>query len=562
MYPLALSPDGKLVALGDHGEAIRIWETATGKELPSIKSHVESGKGNGSISLAFSPDGKTVAVEFAIDGTIRLYDVASGKEGSHWPGRRGHMPRFAFAPDGKMLAVLLGGEVALVETESGKESQRIKPGGNGAYSVAVSADGKTLLTGETGRIGIWDTTTGKEGEAIALDAQEIVLQLVATSDGKGIVAAAGSGKCSVLQYPSGKEVRQFSATIWSTVPPPVAFSADGKIFAWTAMGRNQVHLSDTTTGKELFATGDQPKVGPFAFTPDGRGVVGVAVDGGPRLWETRTGKELRQFEKVEGEIYSLDVTPDGKTLRGAGPALVSWDMSNGRKLDRFPLQTGFQALSGFDWSVDGKLLAAGELDISTGPVPRDCSVHWWDTATGKEVGHAEKAHQGSVRGLALTPGGKTLASAGSDRTIALWDVATGKEQRRLTLSRGNDCHLSFSSDGEVLFSAASYFNDNGKRTVRLTRWNAENGKELGHWDTSDAETTFAAFAPDGKSAAFFRPERTLALLDLKSGEELCKAKIPEGVPLFVAFSRDSRYFATGCSNGTILIWDRKALGGP
>jgi RNA polymerase sigma factor (sigma-70 family) len=563
MYQLALSPNGNIVALGDGGESIRIWETATGKELTPIKSHVESGKGNGSINLAFSPDGKTVAVEFALEGTIRLYDLTTDKEGAHWPGRRGHMPRFTFAPDGKTLVVLLGGEVALVETASGKELQHIKPGGNGAYSVTFSADGKTLLSGETGHIGVWDTASGKEGDAIALNPEEILLSLVATADAKQIVAVADSGRCSVLEFPSGKEVRHFSfPTRWSTLPPPVAFSADGKTFAWTTMGSNQVHLSDITTEKELFAAGDQPKAGPFAFTPDGRGVVGVGVDGSPRLWDTRTGKELRRFEKVDGEVYSFDVTPDGKTLRGAGAGLVSWDMSNGRELDRFPLQTGFQPLTGFTTSSDGKLVAAGEVDSSSSPFPRDCSVYWWDAATGKEVGHAEKAHHGSVSGVAFSPGGKTLASAGYDRTIALWNVATGKEQRRLNRVHCSDCRLSFSPDGKVLFSAEAYFNDKGKHTVRLTRWNAESGEELDHWDTSGVETTFAAIAPDGKAAAFLRPERTLVILDLKTGEALGKVQLPQGVARFVAFSRDSRYFATGCSDGTIMIWDRQAIDAP
>jgi len=70
------------------------------------------------------------------------------------------------------------------------------------------------------------------------------------------------------------------------------------------------------------------------------------------------------------------------------------------------------------YSPDGKTLASGSYDKT---------VKLWDAATGKELATL-KGHSGPVQSVAFSPDGKTLATASDDKTIKLWDLATGKQE--------------------------------------------------------------------------------------------------------------------------------------
>jgi WD40 repeat protein len=65
----------------------------------------------------------------------------------------------------------------------------------------------------------------------------------------------------------------------------------------------------------------------------------------------------------------------------------------------------------------------GELLASAGD---DKTVRLWDVATGKQRGEPLKGHTNWVLDVAFSPDGKLLASADDDKTVRLWDVASGK----------------------------------------------------------------------------------------------------------------------------------------
>jgi WD40 repeat protein len=110
--------------------------------------------------VAFSPDGKTLA-SGSDDNTIKLWDVATGKEQATLKGHTAWVASVAFSPDGKTLAS--GGDttVRLWDME-GKELATLKGHTKGVNSVAFSPDGKTLASGSQDKtIKLWDVSPAK-----------------------------------------------------------------------------------------------------------------------------------------------------------------------------------------------------------------------------------------------------------------------------------------------------------------------------------------------------------------------------------------------------------------
>lgn len=163
---LAFSPDGKILALGGHGNPrargdfgtqTTFLDTATGNELRRCTGHTARVS-----NLAFAPDGKTV-VSAGYDHTIRIWEVASGRELRKLTGPSAHVQTIAFSPDGHTIAS--GdekGNLCLWEAATGKEIRRL-PIGEAIYDIDFSPDGKYLAVGTWWRplIELWEVKTGK-----------------------------------------------------------------------------------------------------------------------------------------------------------------------------------------------------------------------------------------------------------------------------------------------------------------------------------------------------------------------------------------------------------------
>ncbi len=167
VYSIKFSLDGKTLAsgsLGSDDKTIKLWDVASGKEMKTITANSDS-----TGALEFSPDGKTVAFG-SNDNTVRLWDVASGNELKIFSGHSESVDLLAFSSDGKTL-VSGNNEpfdkssgnwnvtVKLWDIASGKELKTLSYTSAAVGSLALSPNGKTLILGsEDGTIKSWNTS--------------------------------------------------------------------------------------------------------------------------------------------------------------------------------------------------------------------------------------------------------------------------------------------------------------------------------------------------------------------------------------------------------------------
>ena len=161
-----------------------------------------------------------------------------------------------------------------------------------------------------------------------------------------------------------------------------------------------------------------------------------------------------------------------------------------------------------------------------------------------------RGHTDSVRSVALSADGKTLASGSWDNAIGLWDVAAGKRLRLIhTASAGTVLSVAWSADGKALASGSK------DKTIRL--WDVATGKPLGLPFTGHTGTVYSVVSSaDGKTLASGSGDNTIILWDVTTGKQLGSPLTGHtGTVRSVALSADGKTLASGSDDNTIRLWD-------
>jgi WD40 repeat protein len=338
---------------------------------------------------------------------------------------------------------------------------------------------------------------------------------------------------TLWNVPANKEIGRFSGTTG-------AFSADGRTLASADGGT--IKLWDIASGKQLstLEEGLFLSIDLVAFSPDGRILVTATNTTAITLWDLLAKKKLRTFGGHPYSTQQMVFSPDGQTLATGKPdgTIHLWDVATGAQLRTFKGNKNDDSLP-LVFSPDSRTFASAE----------GSSIKLWDAASGAEL-RSLGGHLTFTFGMAVSPDGVTLVTAGSGDTIRLWNVKT----ENLLNIRAKDCGLTdaaFSPDGHTLAIAC------GNRTVKL--WSVDTGKEIRtlDWNSEVPRFKSVTFSPDGRMLAAGDSEESFVLWDTRTGKLLSVLGGHDETTSTAVFSADRRQLVTGSGEYTVRLWNLK-----
>jgi WD40 repeat protein len=285
--------DQELLSLSG-GDQVRLWDARTGRQRARFDAHAPNlALAAANSSLALTPDGKLLAVA-AVAPDIQLWDPLTGKEVGRLQGHTAGVWALAFAPDGKTLASGSWDRTVRLWDVDTRQVRAVLTGTPAVMSLAFSPHGTTLAIGcQFGEVYLSSATTGANRHLLhgRTGVAHMMLALAFAPDEHALATGEGDGTVKLWNVASGQ--LQMSFRGHTARPRGLAFFPDGKTLA-SASDDTTVKLWDVATGQErVTLRGHQGSVTGVAVASDGHTLVSSSRDATVRIWRAATDAEAR-----------------------------------------------------------------------------------------------------------------------------------------------------------------------------------------------------------------------------------------------------------------------------
>ncbi|MDZ8050380.1 MAG: pentapeptide repeat-containing protein [Aulosira sp. ZfuVER01] len=527
---IAFSPDGQTIASGNANCEIHLWQLAEQQRLLTLQGHT-----NWVRAIAFSPDGQILA-SGSDDSTVKIWQLKSGRCLQTLSEHTDSVISVHFSPDGSMLASASSDlTIRIWQLSEGRCLKILYGHSAGVICVNFSPDGKRLASGSFDNLmKIWDVETGECLYTIT-DHDNWVRATRFSPNGELLVSASCDTTVKIWStenYQCLGTLQGHTGWIWDAT-----WSKDNRLIA--SCGADQtIRIWDVETSTCLHTLkGHSHQIWGVAFSPDNQTLASASEDQSIRLWQVSNGKCNASIHGYTNWVKAVTFSPNAQMLVSGhrDNTLRIWDRKSGECLHEFRAYS--QGLPAVAFHPYLEIVAGGS---------QDATIKLWDLNSG-ECSHTFIGHTDEVWSLAFSPDGKLLASSSFDHTIKIWDLNLG--ECRLTLHGHTDrvAAVAFSPLGEILASGSD------DCTIRL--WDVQENRCINVLKGHSGRVGAIAFSPDGSLLASPSLDQTVKIWDVATGECLQTLKGHSSWVMAVSFSPDAHKIASASCDQTVKIWD-------
>lgn len=347
-------------------QVVLFKNSTTVKEFNSLEKHSSlvysratlTGHSNSIYSIAFSPDGRTLA-SASYDKSIKLWDLQSKKEIATLTGPSGYVGDVAFSPDGQTLAFASRNKtIKLWDLQSKKEIATLTGHRDEVSKVVFSSDGQTLASASSRVIKLWKVPSRK-----ASNHQPVPI--------------VGDLFLRLWDMQSHHSIASFEDEPFTDIS---GFSSDGQTLAINDSYSSQIIMWDWRRNKKVISTlRGVNKWRSVTFSPDGKSVVVNRYNNEVNqnelsIWDLQSQKVIAILADSCGEHHnSVAFSPDSKMLawstrRGGNTTIGLWDVQSQKQRGRLLIGKAYTK-NNLVFSPDGKMLALStNNDITLTPI--------------------------------------------------------------------------------------------------------------------------------------------------------------------------------------------------